>query len=110
MKVIDNDHPIPFDVDDTLVMWHSPFMTEETSLVINGQRIKPHEGNIKRLKEMKAKGQFVIVWSAAGYEWAATVLSHLELTQYVDLVMTKPRVYFDDLNSDVWMTRLYEHE
>lgn len=106
MKILPTDHVVPFDVDNTLVMWEVGLLGPD--IEINGAKLRTNRRNVERIKEMHVKGQYVIVWSAAGYDWAAKVVNALELTQYVDMVMTKPRWYYDDLDSSEWMKRLYE--
>lgn len=65
--------------------------------------ILPNKRNIDVLKNWSARGRFVIVWSAAGQEWAVAVLQALGLTEYSDLTLEKPIAYLDDLDSDKWM-------
>jgi hypothetical protein len=43
------------------------------------------------------------VWSRGGYEWAANAVRALDLVKYVDEVVTKPMVYFDDKHVTEWL-------
>lgn len=108
MKLIKNEHCIFFDVDDTLIMWNKDAVNPDAGYVLVADRHLPiNNANVDKLIEMHYKGQFVVVWSAAGYKWAKTVVEALNLVPFVDLIMTKPRVYFDDLPVQTWMNRLY---
>lgn len=104
MQVIKNDHIIGFDVDDTLVMWDLP----DTDLRVGGYPVKVHKEHVEAIKKAKARGHFVIVWSQGGQEWANEVVRTLQLQDYVDLVMCKPKWIFDDLPADAWMKRFYK--
>lgn len=101
----DKEQVVCFDVDDTLVMWG--FTPSESSVTFNNygfpQNLEPHKVHIEALKAHKAKGDFVIVWSAGGYAWAQEVVDTLQLNDYVDLVIAKPRWYYDDLPSSEWL-------
>jgi hypothetical protein len=41
-----------------------------------------------------------MVWSAGGVQWAKTVVNTLGLADYVDLIITKPSKFVDDLPAD----------
>ena len=100
---------IYFDVDDTLVMWPqysgvvhekwnaaaipiaSPFDKKIYFLV-------PHERHITLLRKHKKLGKFpIVVWSQGGGAWAEAVVVALGLSDVVDVCMSKPQVYYDDL-------------
>ena len=60
------------------------------------------------LKDRKARGATIHVWSANGYQWALAVVRALELEAYVDFVQSKPTMYVDDLQaSEILGERLY---
>ncbi len=105
MKVIERP-TVFFDVDDTLVMWNQlpdhPNSIEMNCFGFN-ERLVPHEGHIKQMKDHKFRGHHVVVWSAGGWEWARAVVIALGLDQYVDEVMDKPHWFYDDLRSDQFM-------
>lgn len=111
MNTIDNEHIVCIDVDDTLVMWDIPEGHDgETILFDNfgvAEWLLPHKAHIELMKRFKVRGQFVIVWSQGGVEWASEVVKRLELTDYVDLVMTKPQWIVDDLPMAAWTKRSY---
>lgn len=114
MQVINNDHVICFDVDDTLIMWNCvPFDEDSGAVQIFDVDQKfsawviPHQEHIDLLKRYKAKGKVVIVWSQSGFEWVECVVKALKLEEYVDFCMTKPEKYIDDLNANEWMEHHY---
>lgn len=115
MNVIKNENIEPFDVDETLVMHQDP------STIPPGDKVQVYDYLTKKfismrmnkpmirlLKESKARGFYVIVWSRGGNRWATDVLKALELTEHVDLVMSKPTKVFDDKAIEDWCTdRIY---
>jgi FMN phosphatase YigB (HAD superfamily) len=108
--VIDTESTIFFDVDDTLVMWGKEENRIEVKEPYYGEPtfVTPHKGHIKILKDRKARGSFIVVWSAGGYRWAAAVIKALKLEEYVDLVMTKPHAYVDDKQpNEIMGERIY---
>jgi len=113
MKVYKTDSVITVDVDDTLVMWNLadksgdiPFVDPYVEGMVN--YLTPNEKHIDLVKKHHGRGYTVIVWSAGGVEWAETVVKTLELESYVDIVLSKPVKYIDDLPCQEWMgTRLY---
>jgi len=114
MDTIRNDKIICCDVDDTLVFAfiNGGFEADDPNLIDirfhNFLRsFMPHFKHIELLKKYKADGYFVIVWSQAGFEWAETVVKALNLEDHVDLAMTKPFKYIDDLPANAFMDRLY---
>lgn len=112
MNVIENENVIFFDVDDTLI--REP--TEEefknfnfisfTNFNINVGKT-PINKNRDLLRQFKARNYTVIVWSHGGYAWAKEVITKLGASEYVDYIMTKPRVYVDDISVNEWATRLH---
>lgn len=106
MKVVSEEKIICFDVDDTLVMHCSK---DDSSHIIYDPSsgvafsVRPHQFHINLLKQHAGRGYTIIVWSAGGYRWAETVLKELAIDNYVDIVMTKPTKYVDDLLCGEWM-------
>lgn len=101
MKVIENEQLVYCDVDDTLVMWQDcnpDFKEVKVIDPYDGKEVtlRAHAGHIKVLKDRKSRGAYVTVWSAGGYKWAKAVVDALELTDYVDVVSSKPFMYIDD--------------
>lgn len=110
MYYVQNELTVSYDVDSTLV-----FNDTAGSLVIDdpfekGKKIhlRPHRRHIKQLMNHKARGFHVTVWSQQGALWAKTIVEALELGAYVDVVITKPTCYVDDLPGDqILGTRIY---
>ena len=114
-KLSDDKPTAFFDVDDTLVMWWSDW-----SKIRNPQRIKSkekcielkdprdnksiflkvHWDHVQQIKEHKLRGHNTVVWSAGGSDWAEEVVNKLELNDYVDIVISKPHWWYDDLNAE----------
>ena len=115
MKVINIESAIFTDVDDTLVMWKEAETAKVEDMVCvkcphynTEQWLVPHKGHIKILRDRKARGSFIVVWSAGGFAWAEAVVKALELEQYVDLIMTKPHAYIDDKQAaEIMGERIY---
>ena len=111
MQVVENENMVCFDVDDTLVMWNIPPGREGECTLFNNfgfaEWLLPHKPHIELLKSFKVRGQFVVVWSQGGYQWAREVVKHLGLEEYVDLVMSKPKWIVDDLPPSAWTKRSY---
>jgi predicted phosphatase len=115
MTVIKVESTIFFDVDDTLIMWvktENFDLREKVSIkspyddTIN--HVFKHKGHIKILKDKKARGSLIVVWSAGGFAWAEAVVKALELENYVDFCMTKPSSYVDDKQAqEIMGERIY---
>jgi hypothetical protein len=102
-KVVHYELTSFFDVDQTLVMWKRPSQGETYSLEVtcpydgNPIYLDPHHPHIKLLKNHSARGYYVTVWSANGYQWAKCIVDALELGPFVNQIMSKPRAFVDDL-------------
>lgn len=119
MKIIENENTIFFDVDETLILHSGSFAGKSehkpvgNNVFIYDKRIdrtiiaQPYHPHIDILLQSKARGRFVVVWSASGHLWAEMVLKALGLQNHVDLVMTKPSVYLDDIDANKFMNRVY---
>jgi hypothetical protein len=99
VHVIETDMTVFCDVDDTLVLWDS----KNPNMEIKGIPVEIHHVHVEKLKQFAARGHFIVVWSAGGYEWAANVVKLLGLEETVDLVIAKPRWFFDDLRAEEFM-------
>lgn len=102
MQIIENEQIVYYDCDDTLVIWFSQCNPSEKIDIVNpyfgyNMALKPHLRHVELLKEHKARGNTVIVWSAAGYKWAEAVVKALKLESYVDICQSKPTKFVDDL-------------
>jgi hypothetical protein len=99
------------DVDDTLVIWDwKPFDPEGTNLVSIAnpeancsELVMPHDRHIQLIRQFKARGHTIVVWSQGGWAWAESVVKTLGIENLVDLVMDKPNWYIDDLPSEAFM-------
>lgn len=103
-QVIENKKSVFWDCDDTLVMWDDQFTQpggkkEPFIDCYDGATLylKPHKKHIQKLKGYANSGWHVVVWSAGGWKWAKTVVYTLQLEGYVDIIMGKPEICFDDL-------------
>ena len=107
MKVVESEQIWVCDIDDTVILWDiEQFKTTELIHITcpyDGKQyaVKPHEGNIQLVKEKRARGCFVMLWSQGGYQWARTVAEALGLE--VDLILSKPIGVIDDLEPVEWM-------
>lgn len=116
MKVIKSEHILPVDVDSTLILYDYDATLPDVETIFipdpydatNNIAVKPHTANIKLLKEKHTRNYKILVWSQGGFQWAEAVVRALHLEEYVDLIMTKPHCYIDDLPCTEWMgSRLY---
>lgn len=114
-----NEDVYTFDVDDTLVLWGTANYQRPSPDLIefndpyDGAKVylRPHHRHIKLLKQMKGRGRYVVVWSQGGAKWAREVVKTLGLSNYVDLIITKPHGYVDDLPCEAWLrNRIYIDE
>jgi len=108
MIIIESSKSIFVDVDDTLLIWSYDDDEESDAIdiCVRGsiiQRAVPNEYNIKFVKEFKARGHTIIVWSAGGWEWAKYAIKILKLEDVVDVVMSKPDWYIDDKPAEYFM-------
>ena len=106
------DKPIVYcDVDSTLVMWREhevPESQRDNFLILWASpnykvAVWEHKEHVKMLKEFKARGHTVVVWSQGGSDWAESVVDALNLREIVDLVAPKPYWFFDDLTAEEFM-------
>lgn len=108
MLVIKNESPAPFDVDGTLILHlkdNTGYRTVNVwDAVTKAYKVfAVHEPMVRLLLEEHHRGSYVIVWSRGGWQWAKNVIIALGLEDKVDLVMTKPLVYFDDKDVAYWL-------
>lgn len=104
MTKLRNDNTTTFDVDGTLIHWinfnefhnNTPYGRFELEYGNEICYFKPYYSHIRFLKHCKQRGDFIIVWSQNGVEWAEKVVKALNLEKYVDVVMAKPTRHVDD--------------
>jgi len=110
MKVYPDNRTVYFDVDETLVMWN-PGPNSIVDVYVDGRPGVAHAAHIDIVKRHRLRGSVVVVWSNNGSLWARKVVTALGLTPYVDIVITKPDTYFDDMDAAAFMgKRVYlEH-
>ena len=96
-----------FDCDDTLVRWRVDKTQPVLSFECRGfqSTCNPIKTNIEELILQKLKGSHIVVWSKGGADWAESVVIGLGLEKYVDAIMTKPDVVYDDLPVEQWITK-----
>ena len=113
------DKPVVcFDVDDTLIMWsksHGSEISEDKKINIIHNALafssEFHQEHVNNIIRHKQRGHFVVVWSAGGGEWAETAVKALKISKYVDICMSKPSWYVDDMPCESWMgKRVFIHE
>lgn len=115
MIVIKQEDIVNVDVDDTLVMWDDEYFRPHEGAgefydpyVKETKYLKIHHRHVELVKAWKGQGRFVHVWSAGGYRWAESVVNSLGLTDYVDMISTKPFKVLDDLpSSEILTSRVY---
>lgn len=102
--------PIPFDIDNTLILPIDAKVKGGTNVVrftdpYNGEDVfrYRHIPNIKLLINYKARGYFTLVWSKNGGLWAKTVIEALGLAKHCSIISGKPPVYVDDKECSLWM-------
>ena len=111
MITIKGKNFVYFDVDDTLINWNR--RDTENSFIFtipDSGGVWCMEANwdiVRKLKEHKRNGDTVVVWSQGGWDWAEEVVSVLNLQQYVDVIMSKPHRYYDDLHCSVFMEDIW---
>jgi phosphoserine phosphatase len=115
MKTFKDNRTAYFDVDDTLLEWVlcGPYDVDAVKIENKGHVFYKRElcANTKALRNQKMSGNTVVVWSAGGAEWAATVVRALGLEDYVDVCLTKPDFYYDDKDVNTWFpTKRYFKE
>lgn len=110
MQVLNKESVVFCDVDDTLIMTseESPKNPAVQVIVVDPLtevqlRFRKNFPMIRLLEEEHRRGSTIIVWSRGGWEWAEAVIKALGLENKVQLVMSKPMVYFDDRPIEEWL-------
>ena len=109
MKTFKERKTVYFDVDDTLLSWAVCDKGDKDAVLINNNGHKFYKKaiypNIEAIREHHRAGHLVVVWSAGGAGWAEVVIKSLKLTNYVDLILTKPDYYYDDKDAIEWFPK-----
>jgi phosphoglycolate phosphatase-like HAD superfamily hydrolase len=102
-KVLETEHIVAFDVDETLIKWHKDHKVPGTGKIKivdpyskEVLYLRPHSVHKRLLKQYKERGFGILVWSHAGSKWASVIVETLGLSEYVDLIMAKPARHVDD--------------
>lgn len=96
-----------FDVDNTLILWDEAEPSPDRVQFqdpFNPDRFWDfgiHRAHVELLKLIAERGDTVVVWSAAGLEWAETVVEALDLWDHVSYILQKPDSLFDDERKDL---------
>ena len=103
--IIESDKVVFYDVDDTLITWNSSEELEDDVITLTDAMgdITEHKvlrKNVISLIEHSKRGHKIVVWSAGGYAWASQAVKLLGLEKYVDLVVSKPTWWYDDLTAE----------
>jgi hypothetical protein len=112
LEIINNDRIVCFDVDNTLVIhdFSSTYTADEIIIIEHNGKdnaVVAYEPHVAALKKHKAAGDFVIVWSQSGAEWAKKVVQSLELENDVNMILIKPYQCYDDSPAGVWMKNVF---
>ena len=112
MQVIDEKPTVYFDIDNTLVLWNdksSVSVVRVPDVDVEGKyyRLSIHQKHVQLLLRYHKQGYNIVVWSAAGSRWAANVIKALGLEEIVDLAISKPTRYVDDLDASEFMGKRY---
>jgi len=114
MQVIQNEHIVMFDCDETLIFNVGVKYSHPEKFRIIYQGIKsfaiPHNTHIEALKTFKKNGYTVVVWSHGRWGWAEVVVKALKLQPYVDLIISKPNFIYDDAPLDINFDRIWKND
>jgi predicted phosphatase len=100
VKVIKSNNITVFDIDDTLLMHIDRRVRTKDKIEIEyGDEkiyLTPHKFHVTFLKHCHKRGDFVVIWSKNGHQYAEQVVKKLNLSKYVHLIMSKPSRHVDD--------------
>lgn len=111
MKVIKSELIRPFDIDKCMIREEGKGTTHNGIYVsvkdpLDSERyvtVLVNKAMVRIMKEEKQRGGYILVWSRSGWEWAQNVIQALKLEEYVDQIISKPTVYFDDTPIQDWL-------
>lgn len=101
-QLLDTEHMVCCDVDDTLLMWDwhkyefDNLITIEDPYTKQNRTYGIHRAHVLLIKQYKSRGYKVTVWSKGGQLHAESAVKALGLENFVDFVMTKPEKVMDD--------------
>ncbi len=96
---IHNEKVAYVDCDHTLIEW-SPLKEVAPLTLVSPKgchNVYPMQKNIDLIRELRAVGWEIIVWSQGGVEHAERVVKLLKIEDLVDVIVSKPSLYVDDL-------------
>lgn len=107
MIVIKNNNKYNCDVDETLVLFDYPPEFHDATILIGcdgfQRRVLPNKYIIDRIKDHKARGHCVTIWTQGGWEWGVAVVQALDLEKYIDVLECKPKGFYDDLPASAFL-------
>lgn len=109
MKIVKSERITPFDVDSCLIYPNAPGTEDMPNTLIYDPvdqkyiELKYNPNMVRLLREEHERGSYIIVWSRSGWKWAKNAVIALGLEAYVNKVMSKPIVYFDDTEIQDWL-------
>ncbi len=109
MKIVKSERVTPFDVDCCLIYPNAEGNEDMPGVMIYDAvdqkylHLKYNPNMVRLLREEHERGSYIIVWSRSGWKWAKNAVIALGLETYVDRVMSKPIVYFDDTEIQDWL-------
>jgi hypothetical protein len=102
--IIKSNSPSGFDCDDSLVIWPKDFRVNKPGRIefdYGSEKVYliPHSYHVIFLKHCFNRGDFVIIWSANGFDWAKQVVDKLGLENHYNCIMQKVVRHVDDKTS-----------
>jgi hydroxymethylpyrimidine pyrophosphatase-like HAD family hydrolase len=106
--ILKSDNVLYVDVDGTLVRPHvyrgqDGLLPWAYEVRVNGRRFEANADVERQIHLAKTRGHKVVVWSAGGYDWANRVIKALGLDEYVDVILSKPKWFADDLPAEKFL-------
>lgn len=83
-----------FDVDGTLIKWKGP---QGPGMPSSSAGYERNERVIEDLRRLHVMGHKTIVWSGMGEDHARHIVAALGLGNWVDVIISKPNIVFDDM-------------
>lgn len=77
------------DVDDTLVRWAGP-------------KPIPRPNVIGRVRQLKAEGALLYLWSTGGADYARDLARQLQIEELFEAFLPKPNLILDDQLIEQW--------